>query len=228
MKALGVNTSTEILTVSARTEKGRFSLSRDIDLRHAEQILPLIEYVLAQLSISIDELDLFVAARGPGSFTGLRIGMATIKGLAAGTGKPYISVPTLDVYASRFSAARNLVTAPIIDAKKNRFYTALYEGSVRRTDYLDVDPDNFRRLTENLGPIVLTGPHASMAKSRLPEEKYLLDPNGEAGSGEILLRLGMERFIETGAEDIGAGPFYIRHSEAEMKLEERENGRGTR
>ena len=94
---------------------------------HLEKLLPLIQQLLQDLELSVEDLDAVAVTQGPGSFTGLRIGMATAKGLVQGADKKLIAVPTLDCLA------RNLlhypgVICPILNAQKKQVYTALYRG----------------------------------------------------------------------------------------------------
>ena len=116
---------------------GACSLTIDGRPAHGRNVMPAIEHLLRWASASIDDIDLFVCGLGPGSFTGLRIGMATMKGLSAGSGKPFVSVPTLDALAWPLMVFTGLV-APIIDARRQRWYSALYRNGNKLTPDLDV------------------------------------------------------------------------------------------
>ncbi len=218
MKAVAIESSTEILSLCGRSGDLFFEVTRDVDLRHAEQILPLVDLVLKNLGISAGDLDLVVAARGPGSFTGLRIGMAAAKGLCAAAGCPCVSVPTLDVYGSLVPPGTGTVTAAVVDAKKNRFYAALYRDGERLTDYLDAEPGEIARLAAAHPRVVLTGPHAGLFLERLGAAgtagNFLRDPDCRAGRSAVLLRMGMEAFEAGLRDDPSAGPLYVRPPEA--------------
>ena len=88
--------------------------------------MPMIDEVLKNTSLNINDIDGFVVSKGPGSFTGLRVGMATIKGLVQASKKPFISVSTLEGLANNLFYADGLI-CPIMDALRGNVYTALYK-----------------------------------------------------------------------------------------------------
>lgn len=92
---------------------------------HSESLLPMIESLLAFHGLTADEIDLFAASAGPGSFTGVRIGAATIKGLAFDTQKPCIGVSTLEALAYNLNIVNGLV-CPVMNARRKQVYTALF------------------------------------------------------------------------------------------------------
>jgi len=93
---------------------------------HSEILMPAIEQAFRLAGLQCGEMDLFALTIGPGSFTGLRIGAATIKGIALSTGKPVVGVSTLDALAFNLVHAENRMICPMLDAQKNQIYTALY------------------------------------------------------------------------------------------------------
>jgi tRNA threonylcarbamoyladenosine biosynthesis protein TsaB len=218
MKVLAIDTSTEILSLCGRSDRRSFEVTRDLDIRHVEQILPLIDMVLSGLSIEARDLDLVVTAWGPGSFTGLRIGMAVSKGLCAGSGCPCVSIPTLDAYAAPFRTIPDIVVAPVIDAKKNHVYTAFYRKDERLTDYLDLSVPDFLKAAEGYLPVFLTGPHRDLIRSDEGSSRFFTDPLPRAGKSGALLELGITAFLRGERDDISAGPLYVRASEAEQSL----------
>ena len=224
MKILAIDTSTEILSLCGRFDEKTFEVTRDLDLRHSEQILPLIDLVLSNLSIVPRDLDLVVTARGPGSFTGLRIGMAVSKGLSAGSRCPCVSIPTLDAYAAPFRTLPNIVTAPVIDAKKSHVYTAFYRGEERLTEYLDLSAIDFLKASEAFSLIFLTGPHRELIRPEEGSSRFFLDPLPREGKSRALLELGLAVFLRGEWDDISAGPLYVRPSEAEQSLQEGADG----
>ncbi|MBA4397011.1 MAG: tRNA (adenosine(37)-N6)-threonylcarbamoyltransferase complex dimerization subunit type 1 TsaB [Syntrophus sp. (in: bacteria)] len=113
---------------------------------HSEILLQAIEEVFRLAGLEPDEVDLFAVTIGPGSFTGLRIGAATIKGLALSTGKPVVGVSTLEALALNATPVGKRIICPMLDAQKNQVYTALYsptEGTgmqkMREERIVDVD-----------------------------------------------------------------------------------------
>lgn len=93
---------------------------------HSQKILPMIMGMLDMLDMSFNDVDLFAAAIGPGSFTGLRIGVVTIKGLAYPLNKPVCGIPTLDALAYSVPDFKGII-APMLDARNNQIFTALFK-----------------------------------------------------------------------------------------------------
>lgn len=149
MNHLAIDSATEVLSVALRRDRDRASdvlvSVRDAGLRHTRRLMTLVDALLGEAGIQPADLDLVSCTRGPGSFTGLRIGMATAKGLAwavaAARGleaPPLVSVPTLDAMAATVASQTALVV-PVIDGKKGRFYGAGYLAGRRLTGDLDLD-----------------------------------------------------------------------------------------
>ena len=108
---------------------------------HSQTLMPMLEQIVKLTDIDLNELDYIACACGPGSFTGLRIGAATAKGLAHGLNKKIIPVPTLDALAYNAYEADKLIV-PIMDARRNQVYSAIYStqnGFERISDYLATD-----------------------------------------------------------------------------------------
>ncbi len=221
MNILAIDTSTEYLMVGLESDKGTISLSARMGLKHATTLLPWIERILKDASIKPDKLELIVCSIGPGSFTGLRIGLATVKGLVMGTGCSVVGIRSLDHFAFPYSFFDGAVV-PVINAKKNRYYAAIYVGGKRESDYLDI---GFEALSERLkgyDKILFTGPVAVKVgelfrgkelPSRVARINVAFHPESES-----LIRLGVQKYQETGGESVeNLVPFYIRKSEAEIK-----------
>jgi tRNA threonylcarbamoyladenosine biosynthesis protein TsaB len=207
MTALALDTSTEILSLCCRRDNVFFSLTRNIDLRHSEELLPLADWLLRRVDASPKDIDLVVTAGGPGSFTGLRIGMASARGIAAGAGCALVSVPTLDVYGQ--FPCEECVVLPLIDARKKRFYAAFYRGGRRLSEYLDSSPEELEAMAAAYARVILTGPHAAAFPAG--GGVFTLDPDAGTGKAEVLLRLGLEAFRRGEAK--GAELLYIRKPE---------------
>ena len=106
----------------------------DNALTHSELLLPMAESVLHASRMKIEDVDLFACTVGPGSFTGVRIGVATIKGLAFGTGKPCAAVSTLEALAENLVPLSGIL-CPVMDARRGQVYNALFEwrdGALKR------------------------------------------------------------------------------------------------
>lgn len=127
MKILALDTSALTATVAVADETKIYGeMSFTTKLNHSVTIMPMIDDLLKKLDFTLDDIDIFACSCGPGSFTGLRIGIGTIKGLGFGSGKKVKGVCTLDALAHNISFT-DYVIAPIMDARRNQVYNALYK-----------------------------------------------------------------------------------------------------
>lgn len=129
MKVLAMDTTTKSATVAVTEDNillGEFTLNSDKP--HSQKIMPLAEDLLKELGIDVNHIDLFACASGPGSFTGLRIGTAAIQGFSQATGKPSVGVSTLEAMAYTMGEFLDCNICPLIDAKRDQVYYALYKS----------------------------------------------------------------------------------------------------
>jgi tRNA threonylcarbamoyladenosine biosynthesis protein TsaB len=126
MRVLAIDTSTFVGTVAV-VEAGELLAEASASVRasHGETLLPQIARVVEQSGLSLNEIELFAVGIGPGSFTGLRIGVATAKGLALAQQRPLIGITSLRCLARGMSAGAGLI-APVLDAHKGEVYCAAY------------------------------------------------------------------------------------------------------
>jgi tRNA threonylcarbamoyladenosine biosynthesis protein TsaB len=117
---------------------------------HMERLLPVIDQILSGLGITLQDIDAFAVAVGPGSFTSLRVGLATAKAFAHATRKPLTGVPTLDVLAQGLHGTPGLI-CPVLTARAQEVYASFYvsegQGMKRLSGYLALDP---QRLADRL------------------------------------------------------------------------------
>lgn len=126
MKILAIDTSALTATVAILSEDTLIGeISTTTKLTHSQTLMPMIDELLRKVSLDITDIDLFACSEGPGSFTGLRIGIGTIKGLAYGLGKPVVAVSTLEALAHNISVT-DLLICPIMDARRGQVYNGLY------------------------------------------------------------------------------------------------------
>ncbi len=140
MRILGIETSTMTGSVALMDEE-RLIAEYTLNLKetHTSRLMPAIDKVLKDASLTIQDLDGIAVSLGPGSFTGLRIGIATAKGLAQGLNIPVVGIPTLDGLAFNLSHCKDLI-CPILDARKGEVYCALYKNGKRLTKYMACEP----------------------------------------------------------------------------------------
>lgn len=128
MKILALDSSATVATVAlCENERLLAEYTLNNGNTHSETLLPMVEAVLHAFGLSVSEIDLFAATDGPGSFTGVRIGAATLKGLAFGFGKPCLGVSTLSAIAENLVARKGLI-CPVMNARRSQVYTALFRS----------------------------------------------------------------------------------------------------
>lgn len=215
MNVLAVDSSTDILSVALSSSKGRAEASIDAGLKHAEALMSLVDFCMGRVGLAPRELELIACARGPGSFTGLRIGMATAKGIAFGLGIPWRSVPTLDCLAWGYEPFSGAV-APIIDGKKGRVYSAIYFRGTRQGPWLDAPLAELAALLDTYPEALATGPDAELFAPYAEERPgFRVDRRCRAPLARILAALAEEDFRSEGSSPNDEGPLYLRPSEAE-------------
>ena len=245
MNVLVCDTSSQALTTGLFTDT--FKEVRTLQgrtVQHSERLIPTVIELCNDAKIDTKDIDLLVCTRGPGSFTGLRIGMAAFKGMAFALGKPIVSVSTLEAYASCVGCigAFEGAVVPVIDAKKQRWYLAAFSEShgssnagqnaisrlIPDTDGTEAD------LVEALSPycnVLVTGPDAQAFAEELTKvqnfkDKHIfVDTKANEAIATTLYELGIKQYETNGADDIGQGPVYLRKSDAEIALEEKQAAR---
>lgn len=224
MNILAIDSSTSLLSVCLKTAKGRSEALLDVGLTHAETIIALVDFCVAKAGLARSDIDLVACAEGPGSFTGLRIGMATVKGIAGGLGKPWVAVPTLDCLAWGLEDFPGAVV-PVIDARKGRLYAAIYLRGERQGDWLDVTLENLAGLLDRYPSSFVTGPDAAMLEALSTEHSGIrLDPRAGSGAARALSILAEARYSAQGGFPDSAGPLYLRPSEAEEAAANKDGG----
>lgn len=129
MRALAIDTSTSMAGIAVLDETGLQAeyLLRDMKT-HSQKLVPMLDEVLNSMKLSPADIDVFAAVTGPGSFTGIRIGVTTIKSIAYAMNKPTVGIPSLDALANAVAAPEDTIICPIMDARNNQVYTALYKS----------------------------------------------------------------------------------------------------
>jgi tRNA threonylcarbamoyladenosine biosynthesis protein TsaB len=226
MKVLGIDTSTSCGSVGLIDDESIISeYLLNIPVTHSERLLGTIELILKESRFAIGDLDGWAISLGPGSFTGLRIGVSTVKGLALATRKPVAGVSTLDVLAYQISSTPYLI-CPILDARKGEVYTAFYrfgEGNdfKRQSAYQAIKPEDLIRKIEERTIFIGDGLRTYGDYLRNSLASLAIFPptplNVPHGSG--VAKLGLELLRKGEHLDLATfTPLYVRPSEAEMKF----------
>lgn len=141
MIVLAMDTSSVNATVAVSDENkilGEYTISSE--RAHSQMIMPMLESLLSSLSVTLKDIDVFVVCTGPGSFTGVRIGMAAMKTLAQSLSKPIIGISATDSVAASFPFNKEYI-CPIFDARRNDVYNAVYHNGEKIVSERIVDFD---------------------------------------------------------------------------------------
>lgn len=224
MKILGIDTSTDICGIALAEDRTLISEFRsNIKRAHAEKIIYAIDRVLSDAHLRINEIDAIAISIGPGSFTGLRIGLAAVKGLAFASQLPVVAVPSLDVLALQAFCWREQI-CPLIRAQADEAYTALYRFQncqlIRLSDYRLITLNSLgdvikqKTLILNIGIKNLQN-FVSRELSTLVE---LAPPEFSMTSGYMVVLSGYDEIIHERFEDIeNLEPFYLKDFKAKKK-----------
>lgn len=127
MKILAIDSSGLVASVAVVTEEALLAeYTIHHKKTHSQTLLPMLEEVKKMIELDLSDVDAIAVASGPGSFTGLRIGSATAKGLGLALNKPLISVSTLEGLAYHFVGSKDVI-CPLMDARRNQVYTGIYQ-----------------------------------------------------------------------------------------------------
>lgn len=229
MKVLGLDTSTLMTTcgvIDENTLLGEFSLSQDMS--HSEKLVPMIKEVLDNLDLTIKDIDVFGVSIGPGSFTGLRIGIATMKAFAHLFDKPIVGVSTLEALA--YNLPYNNIIVPMIDARRERVYTGIYkwEGTnlitLMKPDVIEVK--DLLHMLQKYDDVVVNGDGSIVFKDLIQNE--LKDKVRFSTIGQNMCRassiceLALIKYNNNIVDDyFTLAPDYLRETQAQRELNER-------
>lgn len=224
MKILAIDTSALTATAAILSEDMLIGeISTTTKLTHSQTIMPMIDELLKKVSLDITDIDLFACSEGPGSFTGLRIGIGTIKGLAYGLGKSVVGVSTLEALAHNIDFT-DLVICPIMDARRGQVYNGLYKYNDGRLTCIE-EPralsieELCQELTERT---IFVGDGVNVHKEKIKE--LLGNKAVFAAPQNLLQRAGSVAYAALKKEAVSAEDLtavYLRKPQAEREREER-------
>lgn len=231
MRILGIESSSLVASVAiVEDETTMAEYTVNFKKTHSQTLLPMIDEMVKLLEIDLSTVDAIAVSGGPGSFTGLRIGSATAKGLGLALHKPLIHVPTLDATAYNLYGTEALI-CPIMDARRNQVYTGIYRFResfeiVHGQDAMDID--ELMGILNSMGePVIFLGDGVPVFRRRIGETltvRALFAPahvNRQRASA--VAALGAVYFKEGKTETaMEHKPDYLRKSQAEREREERE------
>ena len=227
MIVLSIDSSSKVATVALLKDDTLIAEYVLNDKReHSVLLMPMIEKILEDSNLSVDDIDGYVVSKGPGSFTGLRIGMATIKGMSFGSEKPYISISSLDALAYSLVSFDGII-CPIMDALRSNVYTGLYKGvnseltTIIEPTSMELE-DLIATLKEKGEKVIFTGDgllkHKDYIKENLPEAEFA--PNHlSIVRASSLGDLGLQKLKNGISDDSNSAPVYLKKPQAERELE---------
>jgi len=231
MKILSIDTATESATCAVLDDKKLLGeIVFNYKKQHSVILMEIIDSLLKNLKLDIADIDGFVVSKGPGSFTGLRIGAAAIKGLSQGTKKPFVGISTLDSLAYNMAYTPGII-CPIIDALRGNVYTSVYEfeneNLVIKSDYMVISIEELIKLVKEKGkPVCFLGDAVLLYKDILREgiEDISFAPvNLNVSRASSLGELGMKKLENNISDNLFTfAPFYLRKSQAEREYEKKQ------
>ena len=237
MRILAIDSSGLVATVAVVEEENEISktvaeYTINYKKTHSQTLLPMLDEIVKMTDMDLNTIDAIAVAGGPGSFTGLRIGSATAKGLGLALKKPLIHIPTVDGLAYNLCYTDRII-CPIMDARRNQVYTGIYQMDGDKLQVLEaqmaVGIDEIAEKLRAYGkPVIFLGDGVPVHKDRL-EKELMTDQNiafapahmnqqRAATVGMLGIQYYKEGKTETAMEH---KPDYLRVSQAEREREER-------
>lgn len=219
MKILAVDTSAVCASVAV-TQDGKILSESSINtgLTHSRTLMPMIDSVLKNGEISLDSIDLFACSVGPGSFTGIRIGVAAIKGLCDALGKKCVPVSTLEALAYNLRG-RHCTAVSVMDARCNQVYCGIFlvdgEEVTRLTEDMAIKIEDLKTLLEDYENIVFVGDGAKLCHRALGYEIASAGSEYQRGSSVCFAAAGYTDKALPAKELL---PVYLRLPQAEREL----------
>lgn len=235
MKILGVESSSTAASAAVLSDGKIISAQfSNTGFTHSQTLMPMVKNVLDIAGINISEIDLLAVTNGPGSFTGIRIGVAAVKGLAQPLNKKCIGVSTLEVIAKSLEAT-GVYAVSVMDARCSQVYTAQFDclgdgEMVRVTDDEAISIDELtERLSGVLSPIVLIGDGALLCYGKMRDKLKNVrcaPPTVRYQSATATAVIASERFNKNSLCAVSADelvPVYLRLSQAERELKKKQS-----
>ena len=224
MKILSIDTASDLCTVAVLEDENCIKEITVSDARnHSEKIMPVIEQILGETSLTLKDIDLIVCDKGPGSFTGIRIGVGTVLAFQDSLNIPCVGISSLETLA--YNVKQDGLVCSLIDAKNNNIYLGLFK--FENNEYTQIGNLEFKTIDEALdllkpytSPITFVGDGAIVHKDLLKsnfENCIFVDKNDLSSYS-----LGIAGFnaYKKGIQT-SLMPLYLRKSQAERALEEK-------
>ena len=237
MKILALDSSGLVASVAVVEDDGTNSnllaeYTVNYKKTHSQTLLPMLDEIAKMIELDLNSVDAIAVAAGPGSFTGLRIGSATAKGLGLALTKPLVSIPTVDALAYNLYGTNRLI-CPLMDARRSQVYTGIYEFEGSALKVLEPQKpraieDIIEKLKAYKREVIFLGDGVPVFREALTErlmagESFTFAPahvnkQRAAAVAALAVQYVREGKVETAAEH---QPIYLRPTQAEREREER-------
>lgn len=210
---LHIETATKNCSVSV-ADKGELLAIQELNdgnYSHAEKLHPFIQQVIQEAKLSFNDIDAVAVSKGPGSYTGLRIGVSAAKGLCFAFDKPLISIETLQSLAYKLSIEQGVII-PMLDARRMEVYAAVYNSKheqVRDIKAEVIDENSFQEYLSK-GKVYFLGDGAEKCKEVITNENAVFI-DGEFPSAKEMVKLSFDKYKKNDIEDVAYfEPFYLK------------------
>ena len=209
---LNIETATKNCSV-AIAKDGKTIVCKELateNFSHAEKLHVFIEQILAESNVQFSELNAIAVSQGPGSYTGLRIGVSSAKGFSYALNIPLIAVDTLQLLAKQISIANGIIL-PMIDARRMEVFSAMYDSNynqIRATQAEIIDESSYKEISET---IHLVGDGIGKFTNTLTDEKFVFHNKVVYPSAKEMSALSFEKFQNSDFVDVAYfEPFYLK------------------
>lgn len=226
MKILAIDSSGAVASAAVLENSivlGEYSINNK--LTHSQKLMPMIDQLLKSLDLKPVDIDIYSCAIGPGSFTGLRIGISIVKGMAQALNKPVVGIPTLDGLSWNLSGFSGYI-CPIIDARNDNVYTAVYSSGLSDTgislesEYKAIHIDELVEILSKDKPVAFLGDGVfkfqELLKKNLGNNCFIPSPHlllqKSSSVGYAAYRMALSGKLDSA---YSLTPLYIRSSQAE-------------
>lgn len=225
MNALAIDCAVSKLTVAVKNDRNIVKVTYDIGIKQSEKLLPAIDFVIKEAGLTPADLDYTCTTLGPGTFTGLRLGLSALKALNLSSGTPLYGIPSLDAYAHPYKNAIETVLS-VIEAKEDEFFYSFYLRGEKLREEEDKEIEEILKQLDAETSVLVCGPGAKTFTERTAEltplySVHSFDPQSDCA--ESLFEIA-EKMIADKVQPMQDydGPLYVRKSEAEIVLENKQ------
>ena len=231
MKILGIDTSAKFCNLGLIEDEDiliEYTIN-GLRKKHSSILVPAIKNLLKTIDLKIEEINGIAVSMGPGSFTGLRIGLCVAKGLCYTRSLPLLGIPTLDAMAFPFKEIPYLI-CPVLESKKDEIYDVVFRGGVSLHRVMDYKCEGIQSLLARLSPlkekIIFSGDgikkYRDIIKNKIGKNALFIDSQLNFPVAASIAFLGLNK-LKKGEEDNVStlSPFYLRKSEAEIIWEKK-------